>query len=56
MVFLPGIGSGAKGANRWVNLGFLTLQPAEFVKLGLAIYLPRGFLIKKKGDSLRFFY
>lgn len=49
LVFVPGIGSNALGANRWVNLGFTTLQPAEFVKLGLAIYLAAWFSHKEKG-------
>jgi cell division protein FtsW len=49
LVFAPGIGSGAKGANRWVDFGFFTLQPAEFVKLGLAIYLSAWFSHKEKG-------
>lgn len=49
LVFVPGIGTNALGANRWVNLGFITLQPAEFVKLGLAIYLAAWFSHKEKG-------
>jgi cell division protein FtsW len=54
LVFAPGIGSGAKGANRWVNFGFFTLQPAEFVKLGLAIYLAAWFSHKEKGRFMAF--
>jgi cell division protein FtsW len=27
------------GAQRWLNLGFIVLQPSEFVKLGLILYL-----------------
>lgn len=49
LVFIPGIGSSALGASRWVDLGFITLQPAEFVKLGLAIYLAAWFSHKEKG-------
>lgn len=49
LVFVPGIGTNALGANRWVNLGFMTLQPAEFVKLGLAIYLSAWLSQKEKG-------
>src|SRR6266498_4927309 len=49
LVFVPGIGAGAKGANRWVDFGFFSLQPAEFVKLGLAIYLSAWFSHKEKG-------
>jgi len=54
LVFVPHIGSGAKGANRWVNFGFFTLQPAEFVKLGLAIYLAAWFSQKEKGRFFAF--
>jgi cell division protein FtsW len=32
MCVLPIIGADAKGAKRWLNLGFLTLQPSEFMK------------------------
>jgi cell division protein FtsW len=32
MLFLPFVGADAKGAKRWLNLGFITLQPSEFMK------------------------
>src|SRR5882724_12022422 len=54
MVFLPGIGSGAKGANRWIDLQFFRFQPAEFVKLALAIYLAAWFSYKEKERFLAF--
>lgn len=38
VVLIPGIGREAGGARSWLNLGF-TLQPAELVKLSLALYL-----------------
>jgi cell division protein FtsW len=38
-VFLPGIGYEAKGAHRWINLGFTTLQPSEFAKITFIVYL-----------------
>lgn len=53
-VFLPGIGVYALGANRWVNLGFTVLQPAEFVKLSLAIYLSAWFSTKERGRFMAF--
>jgi cell division protein FtsW len=37
LVFVPGLGIEALGAKRWINLGFFVLQPAEYVKLALAI-------------------
>jgi len=48
-VFIPGIGIYALGANRWINLGITVLQPAEFVKLSLAIYLSAWFSTKERG-------
>jgi len=38
-VFLPGIGTGLKGAKRWISLGGLTFQPTEVVKLTFLLYL-----------------
>ena len=38
MVFTP-LGMSHGGATRWLNLGITTLQPSEFLKLGLVIYL-----------------
>ncbi len=54
LVFIPGVGVHALGAKRWINLGFFSLQPAEFVKLVLAIYLAAWFSFKEKGRLLAF--
>lgn len=48
LVFIPGIGLSIYGAHRWINAGFTTIQPAEFVKLVLAIYLSAWFSKKEK--------
>ncbi|MCJ7805144.1 putative lipid II flippase FtsW [Patescibacteria group bacterium] len=40
-VLIPGIGARVYGARRWIPLGFFSLQPSEFVKLGLAVYLAK---------------
>jgi cell division protein FtsW len=39
LVFVPGIGFHAGGATRWINLGFTTVQPAEFLKIGFVLAL-----------------
>ena len=54
LVFVPGIGISLLGAKRWVNFHFFLLQPSEFVKLGLAIYLAAWFSNKEKGRFLAF--
>lgn len=53
-VFIPGIGIHAYGASRWLNLGFMTLQPTEFAKLALIIYLSAWFSTKEKRRLLSF--
>jgi cell division protein FtsW len=37
LVFVPGIGFRSGGATRWINLGFTTVQPAEFLKIGFVL-------------------
>lgn len=53
-VFIPGIGVKVLGASRWINLHVFVLQPAEFVKLTLAIYLSAWFSSREKGRFLAF--
>lgn len=39
LVFVPGIGSELNGARRWIYILGFSFQPAEFLKLGLVLYL-----------------
>lgn len=39
VVFIPGLGIVSGGAPRWMNLGFATFQPSEFLKFTFIIYL-----------------
>ena len=39
LVLIPGIGMEIKGARRWLDLGFSTLQPSEFIKFTFCLYL-----------------
>jgi cell division protein FtsW len=38
-VFVPHVGQTVSGARRWIGAGSFSLQPSEFAKLGLVIYL-----------------
>jgi cell division protein FtsW len=38
LVLVPGIGREVNGARRWINLGTLTLQPSELMKLAAVLY------------------
>lgn len=56
LCLVPVIASGTalslctNGACRWINLGFVTLQPAEIVKFALLIFLA-GFLAKRISEG-----
>ena len=39
LVFLPIIGISFRGASRWINLGFISFQPSEFLKITFILYL-----------------
>jgi cell division protein FtsW len=39
LVFVPGIGRRAGGADRWISLGVMSLQPSELMKLFVILYV-----------------
>lgn len=45
------VGQTAGGAQRWIGVGELTVQPAEFAKLTVVIYMAAW--LSSKGDELR---
>ena len=45
MVLIPGFGKEVNGSMRWLNLGVISLQVSEFVKLATVIYLA-GYLVR----------
>lgn len=53
LVYLPGVGHTAGHARRWLSIGGFTIQPADFARLGLLVYL--AFLLSKpKARLMRF--
>ncbi len=43
LVFVPGLGKTVKGSSRWLSLGHISMQPSEFIKIFLVIYLAKVF-------------
>ena len=39
LVFIPKIGHSAGGARRWIGLSFFNIQPVEYMKLAMCVYL-----------------
>lgn len=54
LVFTP-LGLTLKGATRWIHFGFITVQPAEIVKIVLVIYLAALFSSERAKDFRRGF-
>ena len=47
LVMIPGIGREVNGAQRWLPLGVITLQPSEFDKLAVLLYAA-GYLVRQE--------
>ncbi|PID54955.1 MAG: putative lipid II flippase FtsW [Gammaproteobacteria bacterium] len=44
---IPGIGLAQLGAQRWINLGFITLQPSECAKFAMVVFMA-GYLTRRE--------
>lgn len=53
LVVASPLGVSAKGANRWLSLGVVTIQPAEFSKIALIMFM--AWFLSKKRDDIREF-
>ena len=51
LVFMPGIGVSHNGARRWINLGFMELQPSEIMKVAIVMFFAT--LIEDKKYDVR---
>jgi cell division protein FtsW len=55
LVFIPHLGYHTNGASRWIQLGSLTIQPAEFLKVAVILMLA-GYLAGAKNRIKEFKY
>lgn len=54
LVFVPSLGLTHGGATRWVSLGFISFQPAEFLKIAFIIYFASWLsAVREKADSFK---
>jgi len=49
LVLVPGIGREVNGSQRWLPLGPFTLQPSEFAKAALVLYLA-GYMVRREHE------
>lgn len=54
LVFIPKIGIEIRGGTRWINLGFISLQPSELLKLTFIIYLAAWLSSQAKKEKRNF--
>jgi cell division protein FtsW len=54
LVFIPGLYTTALGAKRWLKLGPVRLQPSEFTKVSLIVYLSAWFSYKERNRFFAF--
>jgi cell division protein FtsW len=52
IVLIPGLGHNAKGSARWIDLFFFKIQPSEFVKIFMVIYLVKVFSNEQGGNHV----
>ncbi len=52
LVFVPGIGIESHGSSRWVNIGFASFQPSEFLKISFILYLASWITSKHNNNQI----
>ena len=53
LVLIPSIAYSANNASRWIRIGYITIQPAEFTKFAVITYM--AYSLAKKGDNVESF-
>jgi cell division protein FtsW len=55
LLYIPGLALHYGGATRWIDLGFISFQPSEFLKIGFIIYMSAWvFFAKEKIKTFRY--
>ncbi len=54
VVLVTFVGDVGMGAQRWLSLGFINIQPSEFIKIALVLALARYFAWKNSVELLQF--
>ncbi len=52
LLLIPNVGKESYGATRWIDLGFISLQPSEIAKFGLMIFLA-GYMYENPPENLK---
>lgn len=52
-VLVPGLGTQVNGSTRWLRLGAFNLQPSEFMKLFMLLYVA-GYLVRRQEELKNF--
>ncbi|CAA9383104.1 MAG: Cell division protein FtsW, partial [uncultured Rubrobacteraceae bacterium] len=52
LVLIPGIGMRINGSSRWLDVGFMSLQPSEIAKIAAVVYLSCALARLKPGSGL----
>ena len=54
LVFIPGLGQELNGSRRWINILGNSIQPSEFAKLSIILFL--SFSLSKSKDKVKSFF
>ena len=52
LVLVPGVGLRVNGSSRWLDVGFMSLQPSEFAKIAAVVFLSCALARLKPGSGL----